>query len=268
MCWATEPSTPPAKRSATKRLSSDYGERLCQRLSGTHRLIGVPSRTRAKTEQKNRPEMRPEFGSHPGGSFWGCWDVPWWVSVQSARRQTRTAAQGTLDERRTCGNTFTLSDVCRTIKPLKTPCSGIVSGAVHSAGIAGTAQVYPRCARTGADGARGCRAYIRTGARLCGALGGSWGDLGRPAAIRHRKNPGRIRGGGLFEAARRAEKRCQRQQEQEQNGHAITSNAIVSHLRGVVKRVRERPTTRGGGNDRGAAHRCTTARAGHHCRYS
>lgn len=49
---------------------------------------------------------------------------------------------------------------------------------------------------------------------------------------------------------------------------AITSNAIVSHPGGVVKRFRGRRETRGGENGRGAAHRCTTARADRHCRCS
>ena len=61
------------------------------------------------------------------------------------------------------------------------------------------------------------RAVLRGAGRLLGAF---WGGLPRSGI---EKSPGRIRGGGLFEAARRAEERCQRQQEQEQDGHAITS---------------------------------------------
>ena len=56
MCWGTELSTPPAKRSATKRLcqrlSSDYGKRLCQRLWDAHRLIGVPLEPAQKPNRK------------------------------------------------------------------------------------------------------------------------------------------------------------------------------------------------------------------------
>lgn len=171
MCWGTEPSTPPAKRSATKR--------LCQRLSGTYRPIGIPSRARAKTESKparkrcrNPARLRAGPFGPPGGFSAGCW-----CSLRGGAM--RTVPQGTPGGRRACENAFPLSDVCRAQKPLKTPYNGIVSGAAHSAGMAGTARAYPRRARTGADGVRGRRAYIRTGARLCGALGGSWGDLGR-----------------------------------------------------------------------------------------
>ena len=53
MCWATEPSTPPEKRSATKRLSSDYGKRLCQRLSGAYRLIAI------RRESAQKPNKNP-----------------------------------------------------------------------------------------------------------------------------------------------------------------------------------------------------------------
>lgn len=86
----------------------------------------------------------------------------------------RTASQGAPGGRRMHESALSLSDVYRTTKPPITHCSGIVSGAAYSAGIARTAQAYPRHARTGAGGARGRRAYIRTGAQFCGALGGSW----------------------------------------------------------------------------------------------
>ena len=188
MCWATEPSTPPAKRSRSKRLSSDYASDY-QRLSGTHRLIASRRESVQKPNKKplgNAARMWLASGrvllGLPGRFLGGCR-----CSLRDGIM--RTIPQGTPYGHRARGNALTLPDVCVIQKPLITPFRGIVSGAAYSAGASGTVQAYPQRARTGAGGARGCRAYIRTGARLCGTLGGSWGGLGRPVAIGHRKAP-------------------------------------------------------------------------------
>lgn len=91
MYWGMEPSTRPAKRSKSKRLSSDYisDKRLWQatikRLWDAYRLI-ASRKTSRKIESKTRSEMRPECGSPPGGFFCGGWAVPRRVLMQSARR--------------------------------------------------------------------------------------------------------------------------------------------------------------------------------------
>lgn len=123
--------------------------------------------------------MRPASGRVPLGLLGGS---PAERPHTPREGTMRTAMQGTPDGRRTRESALTLSDVCGMQKPLKTPFRGIVSGAAYSAGIAGTAQAYPRRARTGADGARGCRAYIRRARSYAGrwaAPAAIWGGLSR-----------------------------------------------------------------------------------------
>ena len=65
MCWGMEPSTPPAKRSATKRLSSDYGKRLCRRLWDAYGLIASRKNleeNRIENPLGNAAEMWPASG--------------------------------------------------------------------------------------------------------------------------------------------------------------------------------------------------------------
>ena len=112
MCWAMEPSTPPAKRSATKRLSSDYGKRLCRRLWDAYGLIA---------SRKNLEENRIE---NPLGNAAEMWPASGRVLLGRSGRSSAghsrglqdgtacTASQGTSDGRRARRNVFTLSDVC------------------------------------------------------------------------------------------------------------------------------------------------------------
>ena len=109
MCWGMEPSTPPAKRSKSKRLSSDYGKRLCQRLWDAHRLIGASSRTRAKTEPKTRSEMRPKCGRPPGGSLLGGRADPRRAPAQAVRRH---------DARGVAGRAMRAQDVRKRVDPI------------------------------------------------------------------------------------------------------------------------------------------------------
>ena len=273
MRWGMEPSTPPARRSATKRLSSDYGKRLCQRLWGAHGLIEIPSRTRAKTESKParkrcripaRPPGRVLLWL-PDGTSAGVRAV--YETAQCARHhRARQTGAGRAKTRlpyqmyARCKNrperTITALWAVACILPARLAWRGYAHGARERA-------------QTGREGAG------RTSGRECmppGAPGGPWGDLGRIPRSGIEKSPGRIRGDALgadylkrraalkstISGSSRMKSRCT----------VITSNAIVSHPDGVVKRLRGRRETRGGENGRGAGHRCTMARAGHLCRCS
>lgn len=71
MRWGMEPSTPPAKRSKSKRLSSDYGKRLCQRLWDAYGLIASRKNleeNRSENPLGNAAEMWPASGRDPFGA--------------------------------------------------------------------------------------------------------------------------------------------------------------------------------------------------------
>ena len=87
---------------------------------------------------------------------------------------THTAAKDALCGRETRENDVDISNVCRMKKPPRTPYRGIVSGAVRHAGMARTA-----------------RGYFWAAARYAG-------QSGTADAIRHKKSPGQVRGGGYL----------------------------------------------------------------------
>ena len=114
MRWGMEPSTPPAKRSKSKRLSSDYGKRLCQRLWDAYGLIASRKNleeNRIENPLGNAAEMWPAAGRvplrPPGGSSAG-------RSRGLQDGTARTASQDAPGGRRTRENAFTLSDACGT----------------------------------------------------------------------------------------------------------------------------------------------------------
>lgn len=71
MRWGMERSIPPAKRSATKRLSSDYGERLCQRLWGAHRMIASRRESAQKSNRKPARKRGRNVACLRAGPFGG-----------------------------------------------------------------------------------------------------------------------------------------------------------------------------------------------------
>lgn len=184
MRWGMEPSTRPAKRSKSKRLSSDYGERLCQRLWDAYGLIASRKNPRRKSNRKPARKCGRNVACLRAGPFGAVGRIRSEVTTHPVRG--RNARDGTGRSRRAQDARKRVNPIgcMRNIKAAHSALQGHCGRFGIFCGYSRTAQAYPRRARTGADGARGRRAYIRTGARLCGALGGSWGDLGRPAAIR------------------------------------------------------------------------------------
>ena len=99
-----------------------------------------------------------------------------------------------------------------------------MSLAAHIGDVASGAGVPLRAPRTAQDGhGRGSRAIVRAG--RSGALAAAAPDqAARRAKEKPRTDPGR----GLFEAACGVEQDRYREQQQKEQRHVITSNAIVS----------------------------------------
>lgn len=100
MRWAMEPSTPPAKRSKSKRLSSDYGERLYRRLWDAYRLIAsrkIIEENRIENPLGNAAEMWLASGRVLLGRS-GRSSAGWLHILQDGT--ARTSSQGTPDGRR------------------------------------------------------------------------------------------------------------------------------------------------------------------------
>lgn len=94
MCWGMEPSTRPAKRSKSKRLSSDYGKRLCQRLWDAYGAIASRKNPRRKSNRKPARKNGRNVACLRAGPFAASGRILGGALAQSARRHSAHGIAG------------------------------------------------------------------------------------------------------------------------------------------------------------------------------